>query len=151
MIYNLLQSLDSFYDGEVELLLENLPPYPWYFGGQWKGNYFMDAEEIKEFCDDTGYKICLDISHAGLYCNSREKDLSTYITSVRPYTRHSHIADAYGLDGEGVQIGEGDINWKRIMPLLDFETSWVGEIWRGHLRGGAGFITALNRISSVLG
>ncbi len=132
---------------EVELLFENLPPYPWYFGGQWKGNYFMDAEEIASFCQEHQLRICFDLSHAALYCNAKEKDLEEAILTLLPHTSHLHLADAYGLDGEGVQIDEGDIDMGRILPLFKgFQGTWVPEIWRGHLHGGQGFFTALERI-----
>ncbi|MFC1822689.1 N-acetylneuraminate synthase family protein [Thermodesulfobacteriota bacterium] len=143
----LVQSLNEIDREGIELLLENLPPYPWYFGGQWKGNYFMDEGEIRSFCDETGTPICFDLSHAALYCNAKEKDLAELIKTIRPYIRHIHFADAYGLDGEGVQMGEGDIDLDRIMPLFDdYEETWVPEIWRGHLQNGRGFIEALTTL-----
>ncbi len=129
---------------EIELLFENLPPYPWYFGGQWKGNYFMDGDEITGFCQNHNLKICFDLSHAALYCNAKETDLAEMITTLLPYTSHLHLADGYGLDGEGVQFGEGDIDLETIMPLFNrFSGTWVPEVWRGHLEGGKGFLEAL--------
>lgn len=143
----LIRSLQEIRCNGEEILLENLPPYPWYFGGQWKGNYFMDPEEIRAFCEETGMGICFDLSHAALYCNAKEKDLSDFIRIVKPFIGHIHFADAYGLDGEGVAIGEGDIDFEKIMPLFaDYEGSWVPEIWRGHLQKGKGFIEALMRL-----
>ncbi len=128
----------------TELLLENLPPYPWYFGGEWKGNYFMDADEIASFCKDTKVNIVFDISHAILYCNAKNIKLHDYIKTILPFIRHMHLADGYGLDGEGVQIGEGDIDFDQVMPLFSgYKGSWVPEIWRGHLNNGKGFIKAL--------
>jgi len=143
----LLRSLDEIHSNGVEILLENLPPYPWYFGGQWKGNYFIDPEEIRLFCIETRTYICFDLSHAALYCNAKEKALADFIKAVKPFIRHIHFADAYGLDGEGVEIGEGDIDFKEIMPLFaDYAGTWVPEIWRGHLHGGRGFFEALARL-----
>lgn len=143
----LIKSLSELETKGAEILLENLPPYPWYFGGQWKGNYFMNAETIRAFCEKTGYGICFDLSHAVLYCNAKEKDIVDYIRIVKPYIRHIHFADAYGLDGEGVQIGEGDIDFNSVMPLFsDYLGSWVPEIWRGHLQNGKGFIDALIKL-----
>jgi len=144
---NLIRSLREIDSDGVELLLENLPPYPWYFGGQWKGCYFMDHHEIADFCEKNTINLCFDISHAALYCNAKEEDLCDFITTVIPFTRHIHFADAYGLDGEGVQIGEGDIDFERVMPLFkDYKETWVPEIWRGHLHDGQGFRLALARL-----
>jgi sialic acid synthase SpsE/sugar phosphate isomerase/epimerase len=145
----LMKSIGDIDGTDVEILLENLPPYPWYFGGQWKGNYFMDSSEILSFCEETGLNICFDLSHAALYCNAKEKDLSRFIQELKPVIRHIHFADAYGLDGEGVQIGEGDIDFERIMPIfLDFNGTWVPEIWRGHLHNGKGFLEALSLLKN---
>lgn len=129
---------------EVELLFENLPPYPWYFGGQWKGNYFMDAGEIYSFCKKHEMTICFDLSHMQLYCNAKNVDLAESIKKLLPITSHLHLADGYGLDGEGVQFQEGDIDLEKVMPLFnDFPGTWVPEIWRGHLNSGRGFLKGL--------
>ena len=135
----------------IEILLENLPPYPWYFGGQWKGNYFMDCMEIAQFAKDQNVGICFDLSHAALYCNAKGKDLSEQIKVVLPFTQHLHLADGYGLDGEGVQFGEGDIALDRVMPLFsNYSGSWVPEVWRGHLQNGKGFIDALEYLGRYM-
>jgi sialic acid synthase SpsE/sugar phosphate isomerase/epimerase len=146
---NLEQSLDDLRQElpDVELLFENLPPYPWYFGGQWKGNYFLSAQEIDEFCRHNKIGICFDLSHAILYCNAKGEDFFSYTQKILQHIRHIHFADGYGLDGEGIQIGEGDIDFEKIMPLFnDYNRTWVPEVWRGHLDNGKGFFTALQRL-----
>ncbi len=143
----LIKSFREINSDGVEALLENVPPYPWHFGGQWKCSYFMDADDVVDFCEETGVKICFDTSHAALYCNAKDKSLADYTGKVRPYISHIHFADAYGLDGEGVQIGDGDINFIEVMAeLKDYKGSWVPEVWRGHLQNGKGFIEALNKL-----
>ena len=66
---NLRRSVEELEYSGVELLLENLPPHPWYFGGQWLTNAFMDANEIRDFLVPLGLKFCYDSSHHKLYCN----------------------------------------------------------------------------------
>ena len=130
------------------LLPENLPPRPWYLGGQWYQNVFIRHEEMVEFCQELGVGMTLDISHAQLYCNHAGVKLTDFVRECLPFAKHLHIADAKGIDGEGVQIGEGVVAWDDLMPLLaqgDF--SWLPEIWSGHLNNGAGFITAIDRLS----
>ena len=86
--------------------------------------------------------------HAALFCNAKEKDLGAYIRTVMPFIRHIHFADGYGLDGEGVQLGQGEIDLDAILPLFsDYEGTWVPEIWRGHLNHGRGFVEALEFLS----
>jgi len=147
----LMQSLFEIDTTGVELLLENLPPYPWLFGGEWKGNFFMDPDEIVSVCNEAGLNMVFDLSHAALYCNAKGIDLKIYIQKVYPLIRHLHLADAYGVDGEGVQFGEGDIDLARIMPLFsDYTESWVPEIWRGHLNNGRAFFKAIFLISKYM-
>lgn len=142
------RSMSELDDDGVQLLLENMPPFPWIYGGQQHHNNFMDAEEIAAFCERTGCKICYDTSHAKLWCNYAEIDLYEHAKILKPYTEYLHVSDAIGVDGEGIQIEEGDIDWNRLMPLYkDFEGPIITEIWRGHERRGRGFKTAAQRLA----
>ncbi len=135
----------------VAALFENLPPYPWYFGGQWYGNYFCDAAEIAEACQRLGIRICLDVSHAQLWCAHAGASLADFIGTVRPFADYLHVADATGVDGEGIQIGEGDIDWPAILPLLlELNVPMLAEIWLGHSHGGQGFAVALSRLAEMM-
>ncbi|MCI0393977.1 MAG: sugar phosphate isomerase/epimerase, partial [Chloroflexi bacterium] len=130
------------------LLPENLPPRPWYLGGQWFQNVFIRPEEMVEFCQELKLGMALDISHAQLYCNMAGESLYDYVRCCLPYARHLHLADASGIDGEGLQIGDGVIAWDEILALLaDQDFTWVPEIWSGHLDNAAGFIEAVNRLA----
>ncbi|MCB0191141.1 MAG: N-acetylneuraminate synthase family protein [Anaerolineae bacterium] len=131
------------------LLPENLPPRPWYLGGQWFQNVFIRPEEMTEFCQELSIGMTLDLSHAQLFCNAYDKSLHKYVQHCLPYIRHLHIADARGIDSEGLQIGEGVIAWDTILELLsEADFTWVPEIWSGHLQNGAGFVEAINRLIS---
>jgi N-acetylneuraminate synthase len=137
------------FDG-VEFLLENLPAHPWYFGGQWHTNAFMDAYEIRDFLEPRGLKMCFDTSHSKLYCNWAQVDFYDQVKVLLPYIAHLHLSDGAGLDGEGLQINEGTIDWVKLFGILkDYHGTMIPEIWRGHQRGGEGFIIALNRLSDA--
>ncbi|HEY62618.1 MAG TPA: TIM barrel protein [Anaerolineae bacterium] len=147
---NLRYSVEAIdFDG-IEFLLENLPPRPWYFGGQWLTNVFMDTFEIKEFLDEMGLKVCFDTSHSKLYCNYARKDFYDQVKVILPYVSHLHLSDAAGLDGEGLQIGEGTIDWMEFFRIAkNYHGTMIPEIWRGHQRDGEGFIIAINRLSEA--
>ena len=146
------RSMDDLADVEAEVLLENLPPYPWYFGGQWYSNNFTRAEEIAAFCQQRGLGITFDSSHAALWCNYASEDLGEFIDIVRPHIRHVHLADATGLDGEGLQIGDGDVDWPMVVrKLARIEATVVPEIWLGHRHEGEGFAVALARLARICG
>lgn len=146
----LARSLDELDGMGLRLLPENLPPRPWYFGGEYFTCAFMEAEGIARFCKDTGRSICLDISHMALYCNSVGGDLSASCAALMPYAAHLHVADAYGIHGEGAAIGNGDIDFAALAPLVaDFHGTWIPEIWQGHQNDFAGYYEALERLARV--
>jgi len=147
---NLRLSVEELEYGGVELLLENLPPHPWYFGGQWLTNAFMDAYEIRDFLAPFGLNFCYDSSHHKLYCNWARLEFYEQIQILIPYIHHLHLSDAAGLDGEGLQIGEGLIDWVHFFRILgEYHGTMIPEIWRGHQRQGEGFLIAIQRLSEA--
>lgn len=152
---NLRRSVETLDFAGVEFLLENLPPHPWYFGGQWLTNAFMDADEIIDFIRPLGLNICFDTSHSKLYCNWAHLDFYEQVEKLLPYTRHLHLSDAAGLDGEGLQIGEGTIDWVHFFKVIGagrpdgYQGTMIPEIWRGHQRQGEGFRIAIQRLSEA--
>jgi N-acetylneuraminate synthase len=85
-----------------------------------------------------------------LYCNWAHVDFYDQVRAVLPYVSHLHLADAAGLDGEGLQIEEGTIDWVEFFKIAkDYHGTMIPEIWRGHQRGGEGFLIALNRLSEA--
>ncbi len=149
---NLERSAERLYqEKDVCILLENLPPFPWYFGGQWYSNVFTGAAEIARFCREHDASITYDLSHAQLWCNHSGDDLLEHIQTVKPYIKHLHIADSLGTDGEGLQIGDGETDFAAVLPLLkDIPAAWIPEIWLGHRNEGEGFVIALQRLSEAL-
>ncbi len=152
---NLRTSVEELdYDG-VEFLLENLPPHPWYFGGQWLTNAFMDAQEIVDFIKPLGLNMCFDTSHSKLYCNWAHLDFYEQVKVLMPYINHLHLSDGAGLDGEGLQIGEGTIDWVHFFEVIGagtpdaYQGTMIPEIWRGHQRDNEGFIIAIKRLSDA--
>ena len=47
-----------------------------------------------------------------------------YTKKLSPYVKHYHIADAYGVDGEGLQVGEGTIDFKNILNIIKKSKSY---------------------------
>lgn len=128
------------YDSDlIDILPENLPPRPWYLGGEWFQHGFMLTKDMIEFCNYFNLGITYDICHASLYCNEFGIDLAEYTKEIMPLVKHIHISDAYGNNGEGVQIGEGSIDFDKVLKEVEpYEFTWMPEIWSGHLHQGAG-------------
>ncbi|MBL0350878.1 MAG: N-acetylneuraminate synthase family protein [Elusimicrobia bacterium] len=135
----------------VEIIPQTMPPFPWHFGGQRYHNLFMDAGDIVAFCKKHGVRVCLDVSHSKLACTHAKASFQEFLDAVGPHTAHLHIVDAQGVDGEGLQIGEGEVDFRAMGAALDRSAPGVGfipEIWQGHKNGGAGFWTALERLEN---
>ncbi|MGB8700724.1 MAG: N-acetylneuraminate synthase family protein [Thermosynechococcaceae cyanobacterium] len=149
-LYSLLvKSLSSLDLNGVEIILQTMPPFPWHFGGQRYHNLFVDPEDIAHFCEKYHYRICLDVSHSKLACNQYNWSFRQFIEQVGPYIAHLHLADAQGLDGEGLQIGQGEIDFKAIaIDLQQYspQSSFVPEIWQGHKNQGEGFWISLEKL-----
>jgi N-acetylneuraminate synthase len=148
----LIQSLQKIStNDEVEIIPQTMPPFPWHFGGQRYHNLFVDANFIKAFHEDTGMRVCLDVSHSKLACNHLDASFSEFLKKILPFTAHLHLADAQGVDGEGLQIKEGEIDWIELFNLINTHcpnASFIPEIWQGHKNRGEGAWIALERLEN---
>ncbi len=149
-MYDLIgQALASLDSEGVEIIPQTMPPYPWHFGGQRYHNLFMTADDIVSFSRKFDVRICLDISHSALAATHARKSFRSFLEEVGPVTRHLHIVDAEGVDGEGLQIGEGTIDFAMVASVIDRvapDASFIPEIWQGHKDEGSGFWLALERL-----
>mgnify|MGYP001037995217 FL=1 len=137
----------------VRIAAQTLPPYPWLMGGQQFHNLFVDPRDTARFAEETGTALCFDASHTKLATNWLGLAFSEAVDLLAPYTIHWHLVDATGVDGEGVQVGEGDIDWPEFaerMDRLSPGTPFIPEIWQGHVDNGSGFWTALDRLEAWL-
>jgi sialic acid synthase SpsE/sugar phosphate isomerase/epimerase len=145
LFFDSLKKLDTY---GVEILIENMTPFAWFLDSDWAPkqgitNSFLDADHIANFCNDYNYNMCLDLCHAQLYCNHSNKDLFSYMKKVKPLTKHIHFSDCVGIDGEGLQVGAGEIDWQEVCQVFfDYQYGWTPEIWNGHHDNGRKFFEA---------
>lgn len=146
----LVKALGELDTDGVDLLLENLPPYPWYFGGRWFGFMLCDAENTVRLCEASGLGLCFDTSHAALECARSGASLVEFARAVAPHVRHLHVSDGAGTSGEGLAIGDGEVNFVELLPpLLAGQPTLIPEIWMGHHETGEGFAEALHQLSDL--
>lgn len=149
MYERVLDSLALVDEDGVEVIAQTMPPFPWLFGGQMFHNLFLDGPDTARFAEVSGHRICLDTSHSRLATNHRSASFHEYVEQVAPHTAHLHVVDAEGTDGEGLQIGDGSIDFAVLAGQLDRlcpDASFIPEIWQGHKNDGEGFWTALDRL-----
>lgn len=137
----------------VELIPQTMAPFPWHFGGQRYQNLFVHADECRYWCEKLNLRMCFDISHSHLMSNHFGVDFYEFAQQIAPITGHLHLGDASGINGEGLQIGDGDIDFDRLAIILEKycpEASFIPEIWQGHKNGGEGFWVALERLEKII-
>ena len=144
-----LDSLQHLERESVELMAQTLPPFPWYVGGQLFCNLFVDPEDTAAFADAADVSVCFDVAHSQLAANHRGRPLMDWIDILGARITHLHVVDAAGVDGEGLQVGEGDVDFPAVARALDRTAptaTFIPEIWQGHVNGGEGFWVALDRL-----
>jgi N-acetylneuraminate synthase len=130
-----------------------LPPFPWYRGGRLFCNLFVDPEDTAEFCRLTGTRVCFDVAHSQLAANHAGRPLGEWVSTLGEAIGHLHVVDAKGVDGEGLQIGDGDVDFAGLADALRAvapAASFIPEIWQGHVNDGEGFWLALERLETWL-
>ena len=146
------ESLSALNLDGVELIPQTMAPFPWHFGGQRYQNLFVHADECRYWCDKLELRMCFDVSHSRLMSNHFDVDFYGFAEQIAPITAHLHLGDASGVNGEGLQIGDGDIDFIRLADIFDRHcpnASFIPEIWQGHKNGGEGFWVALERLAKV--
>ena len=135
----------------LRVLVENMPPFPWYFGGQWHNTIFLDPGEIAQFAKEMNWGVCYDLSHALLYCNHANIKIADFTKKIFDHISYLHISDAAGTTQEGLQLGEGNLDYEHLTEILGkLDVGFIPEIWQGHLNKGKGFTQALNFIEKLV-
>lgn len=137
----------------VEIIPQTMAPFPWHFGGQRYQNIFVHVDEILKYCKQYELRMCFDVSHSMLTCNFFKQDFYSFAEKIAPYTAHLHLGDAKGLNGEGLQVGDGEIDFKRLGKILNEgcpDATFIPEIWQGHKNEGEGFWIALEKLEGIL-
>ena len=147
---NLLKNIKKIKSQNYNLLLENMPPYPWYYGGKFYQHIFTDTKEIKKFCNEANINICYDTSHAKLASNMLNKNFKKFTKNILNNIEYLHISDAAKMYQEGLQIGKGEIDFKMFFQLVkNLNVNFVPEIWNGHLDNGRGFKDAMYKLQKI--
>ncbi|MDC3221734.1 N-acetylneuraminate synthase family protein [Planktomarina sp.] len=143
------RSLEALDMEGVELIPQTMAPFPWHFGGQRYQNLFVVIDEILEWCKRLNLRMCYDVSHSMLMCNHFGLDFYEFSKKMGPVTAYLHLGDANGVNGEGLQIGEGQIDFDRLSKILGEtcpDAAFIPEIWQGHKNHGEGFWIALEKL-----
>jgi len=150
-----LKQIVSLYP-EYTFLPQTMPPHPWHQGGRSFHNLLTSKDAIQRFLSRTSFDICLDVSHTALSSYLFGEDLYETIRLIGPRIAHIHLSDAKHPGGEGLAIGSGQINFRKVhaafMAARDItrKITLLPEVWQGHLNNGQPFFTSLNRYQRII-
>ena len=134
-----------------DMLIQSMAPFPWHFGGQRYSNIGMAASDLLDISSQANIGVCFDTSHSQLFCNHSGNNLLEMIKVLGPCIKHFHIGDASGVTGEGVPFGEGNVDFEELARMIvnDYaDTTWVSEVWQGHLEEGLGCYEGMTFLKS---
>ena len=72
------------------------------------------------------------------------------IKKLEPLVGHIRLADAAGIDGEGLAGSEPE-NLELFRNAFNYDCLKVIEVWQGHLNQGSGFRNALMKLEELYG
>lgn len=108
-----LDAISSEYG--VIMAIENMPDVPFFLG--------RTASQLAEIIDGTDLKVCYDIGHAN---TMGENDAMTDLLGDRIVNVHIH--DNHGERDEHLTIGEGTVNFDRVIrSLRNYSRNYVIE------------------------
>lgn len=139
----------EFAESGLDIAFQWLPPFAWYFGGSVKLNAFNKLIDV-DYILQNKLNICLDTSHLLMSAKYFEYDPSLILKSLQNQILHFHLADATGIDGEGVHLGQGDVeNRNFLKEVLGYPQRKVLEVWQGHLNLYQGFYDAILSVKDL--
>lgn len=149
MVSNFATNIKKVDFSGCRFLAQTMPPYPWHFGGQAFHNQFTSSENINAILNSTDaeIEICLDTSHSYMWCNYSSENFNRFIDEISQHVTHIHISDAADEAEEGLQIGEGNMDFISMLDSLSSlknNATLLPEIWQGHDNNGEGFRLALD-------
>lgn len=115
-----------------------------------------DYEVLFKEIKDKRLGICLDLSHAGIQNNIADFSIEELINKLGNKIIQVHVADYKGktVEGEGLELGRGELNYKKIFPLIKTkvknEVMVVPEIRDDHLNGMKGSLKTFELIKELL-
>lgn len=124
----------------VTILVENQPDAT----GQRFGARVADLLELIHMVGAPNIGICFDVAHAVVSAGTWESELKACL----PHVRSVHASDTAGAEDEHLPLGDGAIDWDRVITVLEeagFDGGFVLEVAGGE----PGLERSLTRVADV--
>lgn len=143
-------------DAGVLITVENMP---WFYhhkpigGGElqrWESSIMVGPDDMDVLAPHVD-GMTLDVSHGFLH--SPEGGMEVIEGFLRRHGKrvlHLHLSDALPPDHEGLQVGQGSVDFKAVFEAFrGREVTAIPEIMGGHRGGGLSFIRALEELRNM--
>ena len=138
---------------ELRLLPQTMPPFPWHQGGRSFHNLLTSRDRVHDFLEATSSDLCFDVSHTALSCAHFGESIEDHVATMAGRIVHVHLSDAQGTNAEGLEVGEGSIDFHKLHQAIHRKGQrlyLIPEIWQGHLNSGEKFARSLIRFHERL-
>lgn len=89
--------------------------------------YYGDAKEEADILA-LGCRLAFDTSHCFIKCHGQSDQLLASLANLKKNIVHYHLVDSYGQTHDSLTLGQGNIPWKEVLPLLNPTASSIYEI-----------------------
>lgn len=146
--FRLAELIEKLSKNEGGIIPQFLPKRAWYFGGAVELDLFCSVID-KKYYGNFPFGICLDTAHLIMACNSAKGNLKSWFKTLLQYASHLHLADASGVDAEGINFGDGQLDLKLLKSNKN-NIRYIIEQWEGHLYNFKGFKNAIRYLEKKL-
>lgn len=95
----------------VHLVMENMKD------SMWTLDRILD--ELGDNPSTSNLGICIDIGHANQSVDAGRHPITNYLERYAGQIRHLHLHDNHGQDDEHLMPGEGNVDWPRVLGVLE--------------------------------
>ncbi|KRL44350.1 sugar phosphate isomerase/epimerase family protein [Lacticaseibacillus manihotivorans] len=72
--------------------------------------------------------LAYDVSHAFIYVHGDNNKLIASMRHLRPFVKHYHLVDSMGKTHDSLVLGQGEVNWKRVIHAMNSNATSIFEI-----------------------
>lgn len=115
----LFDQLDKFSElGQAHIMFENSISPLFYFGDP----------DYDALLFAKNYRLAYDLSHAFIKMRGSNRKLLASLKTLKDHIVHYHLVDSMGKTHDSLPLGQGKINWKAVLELLDPDATSIYEI-----------------------
>lgn len=104
--------------GQEHIMFENSISPIFYYGNEDEENDILKHN----------YRLAFDTSHCFIKCQGSNELLKRALKHLKSNVVHYHLVDSMGKTHDSLTLGQGKIDWKMVLPLLNPAATSIYEI-----------------------